>query len=51
MLIKMRLQSSTFNFTGINCSNFSEFLTVFDEVHDKGFQTDRLGQLRSTSVL
>lgn len=49
MLLKLKLQSSSFIFAGVNIKNFSEYLSVFDELHEKGFQIRKLGQFKSSS--
>jgi S-methylmethionine-dependent homocysteine/selenocysteine methylase len=51
LLIKMKLESSSFIFAGINCSALDDFLKVFDEIHEKGFQTSKLGLFKSASLL
>ena len=49
LLLKMKLQSSSFVFAGVNCMIFNEYLTLFDELHNKGFQTSKLGLFKSSS--
>jgi len=51
LLIKIRLQESSFVFAGINCSSFSDFIKVLDELHEKGFQISKLGQFKSSSFI
>lgn len=46
----MKLETSSFIFAGVNCSSLPEYLRVFDEIHEKGFQTSKLGQFKSTSL-
>lgn len=50
LLIKMKLETSSFIFAGVNCSALPEYLRVFDEIHEKGFQQSKLGQFRSASL-
>jgi hypothetical protein len=45
----MRLETSTFVFACINCPTFEEYLTVFDEIHEKAFQISKLGVFKSSS--
>lgn len=49
MLLKLKLQNSSFIFAGVNIKNYSEYLSVFDELHEKGFQIRKLGQFKSSS--
>jgi len=47
--MKMKLESTSFIFAGLNCATLEEYLKVFDEIHEKGFQT-KLGLFKSDSL-
>lgn len=46
----MKLESSSFIFAGVNCTALQDYLKVFDEIHEKGFQTSKLGLFKSASL-
>jgi hypothetical protein len=49
LLMKMKLENSSFIFAGLNCTTLEEYLKAFDEIHEKGFQT-KLGLFKSESL-
>ena len=51
LISKFSIHKSPMVFSGMKCSNFDHFKELLDKSHDEAFQTNKLGQARSSSIL
>jgi hypothetical protein len=50
-ICKLYVCNSSMVFLGANCSSFPHFCQLLEKSHEEAFQSDRLGQARSSSIL
>lgn len=50
-ICKLTIYCSSMVFSGVNCTSFNNFIELLEKSHDVAFQSDRLGQAKSSSIL